>query len=107
MSWKALLNGDALPWLLSEDTPGARYLALRDLLECGPDDAKFRAAARAAHREGPVAAILAQMDEAGYWVRPGAGYGPKYRGTVRSVIALAQLGASIEEEDRIATHACI
>ena len=43
------------------------------------------------------------MNEAGYWVQPGAGYAPKYHGTVWSLILLAQLGASVEEDHRIAT----
>jgi hypothetical protein len=40
-----------------------------------------------------VPAILAAQDEAGFWEKPGEGYYPKYRGTVWSLIYLAQLGA--------------
>jgi len=42
------------------------------------------------------------MDKAGYWIEAGPGYNPKYRSTVWSVIMLAQLGASVVEDDRIA-----
>jgi hypothetical protein len=42
---------------------------------------------------GPIATILAGRDPAGYWVKPGAGYSPKYRGTVWQIIFLDQLGA--------------
>jgi hypothetical protein len=45
------------------------------------------------------------MDRAGYWVEPGPGYHPKYRSTVWSVILLAQLGASVKVDARIA-QAC-
>jgi hypothetical protein len=94
-----------LPWLLEKDDPGVRYLALRDLMELPADSRELRAARKAAHQHGPIAAILAEMDEAGYWARPGPGYNPKYRSTVWSIILLAQLGASVEEDKRIA-HAC-
>jgi hypothetical protein len=43
------------------------------------------------------------MHPAGYWVEPGSGYLPKYRSTVWSLSLLAQLGARVEEDDRIAT----
>lgn len=105
MSWQAQLKGDSLPWLLEKDDPGARYLALRDVQELSADDRDLRAARKAAHQHGPIAAILAEMDEAGYWARPGPGYNPKYRSTVWSLILLAQLGASIEEDQRLA-RAC-
>jgi hypothetical protein len=43
------------------------------------------------------------MDPAGFWVKPGHGYGPKYRSTVWAMILLAQLGAAVEEDPRIRT----
>jgi hypothetical protein len=45
------------------------------------------------------------MEEAGYWVEPGPGYNPKYRSTVWAIILLAQLGATVQEDARIA-QAC-
>jgi hypothetical protein len=100
MSWQDQLSGDPLAWLLEHDSPGVRYLALRDMVDL-PDDAKLRAARKVAHRQGPIAAILAGMDEAGYWVEPGPGYNPKYCSTVWSIVMLAQLGASVREDRRI------
>ena len=41
----------------------------------------------------PIAAILAAQNPEGWWVQPGGGYGPKYSGTVWSLIFLDQLGA--------------
>lgn len=99
------LNNDALQWLLESEMPGVRYLALRDLLDYSPDDRALQAAQAAAHTEGPIAAILAQMDQTGYWVEPGPGYDPKYRSTVWSIVMLAQLGASAAQDERIA-RAC-
>ncbi len=103
MSWQDQLKGNSLPWLLEPESPGVRYLALRDLLELPQDDPELATARRAAHQKGPIAAILAQMDQAGYWVEPGPGYNPKYRSTVWSVIMLAQLGASVAEDPRLAS----
>jgi hypothetical protein len=115
MSWREQLKGDSLSWLLESRPPlrgvqgepaasaGVRYLALRDLM--GGDDAELAAARQAAHSQGPIAALLAEMSEPGsepgYWVEPGPGYYPKYRGTVWSIITLAQLGASAALDERI------
>ena len=104
MTWKQQLKGDPLPWLLQANSPGARYLALRDLVD-EPKPAELRAARTTAHKRGPIAAILRHMDKAGFWVKPGPGYSPKYHSTVWSMITLAQLGASVEEDPRIA-RAC-
>lgn len=100
MALRTAHDADPLPWLLENRSPGARYLALRDLV----DDARpseVRAARRAAHQRGPIATILKNMDKSGYWVKPGAGYTQKYRSTVWALIALAQLGASVDADDRI------
>jgi hypothetical protein len=105
MSWQTQLKGDSVSWLLEKDEPGVRYLALRDLENLPADDRELRAARKAAHRHGPIATVLSKMDEAGYWVRPGPGYNPKYRSAVWSLILLAQLGASVQEDKRIA-RAC-
>jgi hypothetical protein len=103
MAWQAQLNSDSLPWLLEAESPGVRYLALRDVVGLPDDNPELRAARKAAHKKGPIATILSKMDETGYWARPGPGYNPKYRSTVWSVIMLAQLGASVAEDKRIAS----
>jgi hypothetical protein len=101
MSWQNQLRSDPLPWLLDADAPGPRYLALRDLLDLAPDDPQLAASRREAHQAGPIATVLDQMDEAGFWAKPGPGYLPKYRSTVWSVVLLAQLGASADEDERV------
>jgi len=101
MSWKNQLRSDSLPWLLESENPGVRYLALRDLLNLSPDDKKLKSARKSAHREGPIAVILSNMEQEGYWVRPGPGYTAKYKSTVWALILLAQLGASVNEDKRI------
>lgn len=105
MTWQDQLKGDSISWLLESGAQGVRYLALRDLLDCPPEDHELGAARTAAHTEGPIGTILAKMNAAGYWSVPGAGYSPKYRSTVWSIIMLAQLGASTSEDERVA-QAC-
>ena len=94
------MKGNSVDWLLEPDDIGVKYLALRDLVETG--GAELAKAKKQAHDEGPIAQVLARMKESGYWEQPGAGYSPKYTGTVWSIILLSQLGASIEMDKRIA-----
>jgi len=90
-----------MEWLLDPDSPGVRYLALRDLVGLPADDPELVEACRAAHRHGPIASVLANMQPEGYWARPGPGYNPKYRSAVWSLILLSQLGALSAMDDRI------
>lgn len=101
MSWKNQLRSDPLPWLLKSENPGVRYLALRDLLDLPLGDKKLKSARRSAHKDGPIATILSNMEQEGYWVKPGPGYTIKYRSTVWAIILLAQLGALANEDNRI------
>jgi hypothetical protein len=101
MSWKNQLRNDSLAWLLEPENPGVRYLALRDLLDLPSDDRKLKSARKAAHKEGPIAEVLSRMNPEGYWVKAGPGYNPKYTSTVWSMILLAQLGASVNEDKRV------
>jgi hypothetical protein len=101
MSWKDQLRKDSVPWLLETENPGIRYLALRDLMDSPGEQADLKSARRKAHKDGPIAKILSHMEPAGYWIRPGPGYNPKYRSIVWSLILLAQLGASAREDTRI------
>ncbi len=90
-----------LEWLLQPADPGPRYLALRDLAGHAADDRGLAEACRLAHTRGPIADILNAMEPEGYWAKPGPGYLPKYRSTVWSVIALAQLGATSAADERV------
>ncbi len=81
-----------LDWLLEKRDPGVRAFALRDLVGAPADDPDVLAARRAALRTSPVLEILEAQQPEGWWVKPGPGYSPKYRGTVWSMIFLGQLG---------------
>ena len=101
MSWKQQLKADPLPWLLEESEPEVRYLAIRDILGLAENDPVLIEARQTAHKQGPIAAIMAEMHPDGYWIEPGPGYNPKYRSSVWSLILLASLGANINEDARI------
>ena len=105
MATKGQIKNETLDWLLSSETDGVKYLALRELTDLAQDSPEMQAARQAAYRQGPIAAILDNMEEAGYWCKSGAGYNPKYGGTAWSIMLLAQLGAQASQDERI-TKAC-
>jgi hypothetical protein len=90
-----------LDWLLEPDDVGVRFLALRDLVKA--DAGALALATKQAHTRGPIARVLSRMDKEGFWVKPGVGYSPLYTATIWSVVMLAQLGAAIDMDMRIAT----
>ena len=91
--WLDVLRDDPRPWLLDESDPAVRHLALRWLQDRTADDLEARVAREAATRRAPIAPILDAQDPEGWWVKPGAGYAPKYTGSTWSLIVLDQLGA--------------
>ena len=97
-TWLDALPADPRPWLLEPDDPAVRHLALRGLEDRGEDDPGVIEALARAMASDPIASILAAGDPAGWWVKPGPGYGPKYMGTVWSLVFLDQLGADRRDE---------
>jgi hypothetical protein len=92
--WTAGLKGYPIDWLLEEDDPSVRYHALTGLLDKPKTDPEVVAAKRVMMTEGLIPKILALQNEAGYWGRPEDFYvRSKYKGTVWTLILLAQLGA--------------
>ncbi len=95
--WLHLVKANPIPWLLEADNPSTRYFALRDLLDRPEDDAEVASAQKAIMSSKPVREILQAQYPQGYWVKPGRGYSPKYRGTVWQLMFLADLGAGPSE----------
>lgn len=91
--WRARLNGDPLPWLLDGEEPAITHRALQELLDLPATDPDVGEARARAMASDPIATILAAQDPEGWWIYPGAGYGPKYSGSVWSLMFLDQLGA--------------
>ena len=102
MSWQDQLKGDPVTWLLEGETPAVRYMALRHLADLSMADPELDSACKTAHQDGPISTILNEMGGNGYWLVAGPGYNPKYRSTVWALILLAQLGARVEQDTRIA-----
>jgi hypothetical protein len=92
-TWVEALRGDPRGWLLDRADPAVRHLALRWLEDAADDDPEVTLARAAAMHSPPIAPIIAAQDAAGWWAKPGSGYGPKYTGTTWSLIFLEQLGA--------------
>ncbi len=92
IDWRARLRADPLPWLLEESEPAVRYLALRDLLDRPADDPVLLWAQAEILGSPTVQTILAAQRPEGYWAKPGPGYMPGYRGTLWTLILLAELG---------------
>jgi hypothetical protein len=98
---KRSIPPETMDWLLDPSDPSPRYLALRHLCGLASNDPQLAQARRAAHMQGPIAALLDNMLPDGYWAEAGPGYNPKYRSSVWALITLAQLGASVDEDPRI------
>lgn len=87
----------ALPWLLEEGNPSARYLAATSLLDHPQGKEDLEAVRAAIPSWGPAREILSAQWPGGYWMRPGLGYGPKYKASVWQVVFLAALGVPRSE----------
>ena len=85
-----------LDWLLSEEQPSVRYLALTQLEGRKETDAEVRSAKGRIPSSGWVAEILSRRDPAGWWAREKSLYTPKYTSTNWNLLALSDLGATRE-----------
>ncbi|MBK9091527.1 MAG: hypothetical protein IPM84_01895 [Anaerolineae bacterium] len=70
MTGKTLLKADPLPWLLAENGPGVRYLALRDLLDRSADDPQLAEAPRRTPRQGRLPPSSHRWTRPGFWAEP-------------------------------------
>lgn len=91
----------ALDWLLEEEQPSIRYLALGQLLGKAAADPDVEAAKRAIPDTGWAADILAEQKPGGWWVNEENLYRPKYLSTNWMLLVLSDLGLT-KEDPRIA-----
>jgi hypothetical protein len=91
MSWRALLKGDPMPWLLERSDPAVRAQTLRSLLDKGPRDPELREAQQRAMNTPPISTILRrQRTDA---TVPGADlWDPKYEATHWTNLLLVEYG---------------
>jgi hypothetical protein len=97
------ISSKTITWLLEENNPSVRYLTLRDIKQVSSTNPQLKKAKQASYANGAIAKVLKNMKPEGYWFKPGHGYSPKYKGTVWSLIALSQLGANVEDDERVET----
>jgi len=88
MSWRALLKGDPMPWLLERSDPAVRAQTLRSLLDKGPRDPDLREAQQRAMNTPPISTILRrQRTDAGADLSE-----PKYEATHWANLLLVEYG---------------
>jgi hypothetical protein len=87
----------ALDWLLEEDQPSIRYLALRQLAGKPERDAQVQSAKKQILEHGWAADILARQMKSGYWVHDENAYRPKYLSTNWMLLILSDLGVTKSE----------
>jgi len=91
---KPLITDGVVEWLLEPDAPSVRYFALVDLLGRRRTDPQVCQARRAIMDVGVVPKVLARQQDGTYWEgRENFYVGEKYKGTVWTLIILAELAA--------------
>ncbi len=91
-----------MDWLLEEEQPAIRHLALTRLLGKGSDDPDVRSARVGIAARGWAADLLSRQDPAGFWVAADSLYRPKYVATNWMLLVLADLGLT-RADPRIVT----
>ena len=86
----------ALDWLLDEDQPSIRYLALTQLLGRAQDDPEVQSAKQMISKIGWAADIIAKQMPSGSWVDEERLYVPKYVSTNWMLLILSDLGLTKE-----------
>jgi hypothetical protein len=98
--WKNKLKADPTDWLLEESDPSVRYFALKDLLNMPEEDQAVKDARQNIMQRGMVPDILAKQREPGYLKTYPGFYTRKYDGLVWTLILLAELGATANDQIR-------
>jgi hypothetical protein len=89
-------RNSVLEWLLEPEQPSVQYLALTQLLGRKESDSEVKEAKRRIPREGWAAAILADRNPAGWWVRDWSHFSPSYVSTTWMMVVLSDLGLTRE-----------
>ncbi len=87
----------AIDWLLEEQEPSMRYLALTQLEGRSEKDPEVRSAKERIGKEGWAATILAKQKPGGWWVHQENLYRPKYLSTNWMLLILSDLGMTRED----------
>jgi hypothetical protein len=101
MMRKTVLKDDPIPWLLEEENPSVRYLALIHMLDRPEDDPQVAEARAAIPGSKDVRAIFARHDPAGWWDTPERATGIKRASG--QLLILSQFAVPSDERTR---HGC-
>ena len=85
-----------LNWLLEPSQPSIRYLTLVQVMGRRSSDPEVRVARTMIPQDPWVRDILSRRNPEGWWVRDGGRMEPRFIGTHWNMLALADLGATIE-----------
>ncbi len=91
------MSSKAVEWLLEENQPSVRYLALTELLGRGGGDSDVKEARKNLARTGWAREILDRQAPGGYWVNEENLYRPKYMATNWMLLVLSDLGLTKED----------
>jgi hypothetical protein len=96
MSSGSRTANSVINWILEENQPPVRYLALLELLGNPADDPEVEKARSRIPREGWAHEILSKQKPGGYWESRRSLYRPKYTTTNWMALVLADLGLAKE-----------
>ena len=90
-----LISDPVVNWLLEEENPSVRYFTLTGLLAVPESDPVAINTYKSIFTSGPIPKILEKQNPGGYWEEPENFYvRRKYRGTVWTLLLLAELGVN-------------
>ena len=95
------MSKTTLEWLLEENQPSIRYLALTQLLGKPDDDSEVQSAKAMITETGWASDILGKQLPGGWWIEEESLYKPKYLSTNWMLLILSDLGLT-KREARIA-----
>jgi len=82
-------------WLLEEENPSVKYLALTELLRTSARRKEAVEARKKIHTWEPVRRILTRQKRDGGWDSGRTWYLPKYKSTVWQLLILSQTGIDL------------
>ena len=91
-----MIRKKAMDWLLEENQPSIRYLALTQLLGRSEGDTEVQSAKKMIPTVGWAADILAKQHSEGWWTEKESVYRPKYTSTNWILLILSDLGLTKE-----------
>ena len=94
-------NSPVINWLLEENQPSVRYLALTELLGKPEKDSDVRSAKRNITKVGWAKEILDKQLPGGFWYHEKSLFNPIYPATFWMILILSDLGLT-KEESRVA-----